>query len=73
MNLFKGLLFLHGHLTPDAARTQAAPRLEFGAHTAAAEIAPELGNRVLSRQWFGDGADDAQSLPQVGCVAGGCG
>lgn len=72
MNLFKGLLFLHGHLTTEH-RADTTARLEYGARTAAAEIAPELGNRVLSRQWFGDGANDAQSLPQVGCVVGGCG
>ncbi|WP_159016934.1 hypothetical protein [Cognatiluteimonas profundi] len=62
MNLFKGLLFLHGHLTT-VERTEATAREEYGARTAAAEIAPALGNRVLSRQWFGDGANDAQSLP----------
>jgi hypothetical protein len=72
MNLFKGLLFLHGHLASDD-RAEATSRLEYGAHTAADEIAPELGNRVLSRQWFGDGANDARSLPQLGCVVGGCG
>ena len=72
MNLFKGLLFLHGHLTTEY-RAEPTARLEYGARTAADDIAPELGNRVLSRQWFGDGANDAQSLPQVGCVAGGCG
>jgi hypothetical protein len=72
MNLFKGLLFLHGHLITDE-RPDATARHEYGAHTAAAEIAPALGNRVLSRQWFGGGANDSDSLQEVGCVVGGCG
>jgi hypothetical protein len=71
MNIYKGLLFLHGYVTdlnPDE-----AVRLEYGARTAADEIAPPLGNRVLSRQWFGTRAKAVDALPEVGCVVGGCG
>jgi len=71
MNIFKGLLFLHGYAT-DLTQDDAA-RLEYGARTAAAEIAPPLGNRVLSRQWFGAGAQASHQLPEAGCVVGGCG
>ena len=70
MNIFKGLLFLHGHITN--LEQDDAPRREYGAHTAADEIAPPLGNRVLSREWFGT-PPAAASLPEAGCVVGGCG
>ena len=69
MNIYKDLLFLHGHiLKPDD-----GARLEYGAHTATEEIAPPLGNRVLTRQWFGANASAADALPDAGCVVGGCG
>lgn len=71
MNIFKGLLFLHGYLTP-VDRVEESSRPEYGAHTAADDLAPPLGNRVLSRQWFGDSANDGHP-PEVGCVVGGCG
>jgi hypothetical protein len=71
MNIYKGLLFLHGYVT-DVPQDEPARR-EYGARTAADDIAPPLGNRVLSRQWFGAGAEAADKLPEVGCVVGGCG
>ena len=71
MNIYQGLLFLHGYVT-DLPR-DATARLAYGARTAADEVAPPLGNRVLSRRWFGAGAKAADALPDVGCVVGGCG
>ena len=71
MNIYKGLLFLHGYVSefkPDD-----GARLEYGARTATDEIAPPLGNRVLSRQWFGANASARDALPDGGCVVGGCG
>lgn len=77
MDIFKGLLFLHGHINPaDAAdfiEPAAQARREYGARTAATDLAPPLGNRGLSRQWFGRESRDPAPLPPVGCVAGGCG
>ena len=77
MDIFKGLLFLHGHLTSiDAADYTDAPllaRREYGAHTAAADLAPPLGNGVLSRAGSGAVIPTRQRLPELGCVAGGCG
>ena len=71
MNIFKGLLFLHGHIID--LEQDDAPRREYGARTAADEIAPPLGNRVLSREWFGTTSTTARSLPAAECVVGGCG
>jgi hypothetical protein len=71
MNIFKGLLFLHGHVLD--LDLDDAPRREYGARTAADEIAPPLGNRVLSREWFGPAPTAVGSLPEAGCVVGGCG
>ena len=71
MNIYKGLLFLHGYVSefkPDD-----GARLEYGARTATDEIPPPLGNRVLSRQWFGTGAQTSHQFPEAGCVVGGCG
>lgn len=50
MNLFKGLLFLHGHFT--TAEFAEDSRTEYGAATAAREFVPELGNRAASARWF---------------------
>ena len=71
MNTYKGLLFLHGHISD--LKPDDGARLEYGARTATDEIAPPLGNRVLSRQWFGPGAEAADTLTEAGCVVGGCG
>ena len=71
MNIYKGLLFLHGHISD--LKPDDGARLEYGARTATDEIAPPLGNRVLSRQWFGTDGQVADKLPEVGCVVGGCG
>ena len=74
MNIFKGLLFLHGYVSPAYIRefdADPTPRREFGAHTAAAELAAPLGNAVESRRWFG--AANPVAHPQAGCIAGGCG
>ena len=71
MNIYKGLLFLHGYVSE--LKQDDAARLEYGARTAADELAPPLGNRVLSRRWFGPRARASEQLPEVGCVVGGCG
>ena len=55
MNMFKGLLFLHGHFTrpEDLDETPVAGRAEYGARTAADDFARPLGNRAASAAWFG--------------------
>jgi hypothetical protein len=50
MNMFKGLMFLHGHFTRPEDLDEA--RSEYGAHTAAADFAPALGNRAASMSWL---------------------
>ena len=75
MNIFKGLLFLHGYVNPadyQAERDELARR-QFGAGTAAGEFVPPLGNRAASRRVFGARSERAVQLPEAGCVAGGCG
>lgn len=76
MNIFKGLLFLHGHINPADAGdfdefTDVTVRRDYGARTAARELAPPLGNRALSQRWFG--APAQSRLPEAGCIVGGCG
>ncbi len=78
MNIFKGLLFLHGHMNPAnpasfADDVDAEARYHYGARTAAAELAPPLGNRAASRRWFKSDPSAQPSLPEAGCVTGGCG
>ena len=75
MNIFKGLLFLHGYVDPAdyQAERDALVRRQFGAGTAASEFVPPLGNRAASRRAFGVRSDDGLRLPEAGCVAGGCG
>ena len=50
MNLFKGLMFLDGHFTRPEDLEE--PRAEYGAHTAAADFGPTLGNRAASAGWL---------------------
>ena len=77
MDIFKGLLFFHGHLTTldagDYADTPVLARRQYGAHTAADDFAPPLGNRVVSRGGSRVATPARQRLPELGCVAGGCG
>jgi hypothetical protein len=75
MNIFKGLLFLHGYINPAdyQAELDDPLRRQFGARTAASEFVPPLGNRAASRRAFGARSDDELRLPEAGCVAGGCG
>jgi len=70
MNIFKGLLFLHGHLTTDEFVDDDK---HYGAATAAREFAPELGNRAASAKWFGlrSAPSDASRIDKV-APAGGC-
>jgi hypothetical protein len=71
MNIFKGLLFLHGHINPAdyADFADGEPRREYGARTAADDLAAPLGNRAASSSWLGRaGAETPQ-----GCIVGGCG
>ena len=75
MNIFKGLLFMHGHVNPasvdDFIGDQA--RLHYGASTAADEVAPPLGNRAASQSWLRLDPAPANRFPEAGCIAGGCG
>ncbi|GAB3387746.1 hypothetical protein [Lysobacter fragariae] len=64
MNLFKGLLYLLDNDPP--ASPVLVDNRRFGAATAAAEFAAELGNRVASERWFGKArASDEQP---AGCT-----
>ena len=51
MNMFKGLMFLDGHFTRPEDLEE--PRAEYGAHTAADDFGPTLGNRAASVSWLG--------------------
>jgi hypothetical protein len=75
MNIFKGLLFLHGYVNPAdyQAELDDQIRRQFGARTAATEFVPPLGNGAQSQRRFGPGAPPATRVPEAGCVAGGCG
>ena len=75
MNIFQGLLFLHGYISPADYRAHQddQTRTRFGARTAADDFVPPLGNRAASRRLFGASSNDAVVMPEVGCVAGGCG
>ncbi|MEO6066091.1 MAG: hypothetical protein ABIP49_09970 [Lysobacterales bacterium] len=55
MNMFKGLLFLHGHSTrpEDLDDAPASGRAEYGARTAANDFVRPLGNRAASSARFG--------------------
>ena len=70
MNIFKGLLFLHGYVNPAdyQAELDDQIRRQFGARTAATEFVPPLGNGAQSQRRFG-----ATPATEAGCVAGGCG
>ena len=74
MNIFKGLLFLHGYIDPADFRAEPAdqPRRQFGARTAAGDFVAPLGNRAASERAFGQ-RKLAAAPTQLGCVAGGCG
>lgn len=61
MNIYKGLMFLHGHfIRPEDLEE---PRLEYGAHTAAADFAPPLGNRAASAAWLAGRSHLSPSQP----------
>ena len=74
MNIFSGLLFLHGYTNPAdyQAELDDQIRRQFGARSAAGEFARPLGNGAASRRQFGT-PPAAAAAPQVGCGAGGCG
>ena len=74
MNIFKGLLFLHGYTNPAdyQAELDDQIRRQFGAGTAASEFVPPLGNRAAAQRAFGVPPRPAPLL-EAGCVAGGCG
>ena len=63
MNIFKGLLFLEGYLTPSALTEE-----DFG---------PSYGNKIASQRSFGDSFGGPESAhPPVAvdaCSAAGCG
>ena len=75
MNIFKGLLFLHGYTNPAdyQAELDDQIRRQFGAGTAASEFVPPLGNRAAAQHAFGTPSRPTVPLPEAGCVAGGCG
>lgn len=68
LDLFKGLLFLHGHFaTPEF--LDDTPH--FGAATAADDFAPPLGNAAASQRWFGPrGRAPTAAGAEEDCVAG---
>jgi hypothetical protein len=74
MNIFKGLLFLHGYINPAdyQAGLDDQIRRRFGAATAASEFVPPLGNHAAAQRAFGPPPRTAPVL-EAGCVAGGCG
>ncbi|MEO6264127.1 MAG: hypothetical protein ABIO58_04060 [Luteimonas sp.] len=73
MNIFKGLLFLQGYVNA-ADFVDAHERPHYGAATVARKLAPPLGNRAASRDWFGsDGGKPVDPGIDAGCVVGGCG
>jgi hypothetical protein len=74
MNIFKGLLFLHGYVNPAdyEAELDDKVRRQFGARTADRDFVAPLGNQAASRRRFGT-PSQALHAPQAGCVAGGCG
>ena len=75
MNIFKGLLFLHGYANPAdyQAELDDQMRHQFGADTAAGDFAAPLGNRAASGRAFRTPSNRAAPLPDAGCVVGGCG
>ena len=75
MNIFKGLLFLHGYANPAdyQAELDDQVRRQFGARTAARDFVPPLGNRAAADRAFRTLSNRAVQLPETGCVAGGCG
>ena len=75
MNIFKGLLFLHGYANPAdyQAELDDQVRQQFGAGTAARDFAAPLGNRAASERALRTSSARAVRLPEAGCVAGGCG
>jgi hypothetical protein len=75
MNIFKGLLFLHGYANPAdyQAELDDQVRRQFGAGTAASEFVAPLGNRAASQRTFRTPSHRAAPLPDAGCVVGGCG
>ena len=75
MDIFKGLLFLHGYMNPADYRAEPDDpiRHQFGARTAAGDFVPPLGNRAASQHRFGTAPRRVAPSPEAGCVAGGCG
>jgi hypothetical protein len=74
MNIFKGLLFLHGYTSPADYRAELDDQIrrQFGARTAAGDFVAPLGNRAASARSFGSRRVDVAGS-ELGCVAGGCG
>ena len=76
MNIFKGLLFLHGYINPADYQAELDDQIrhQFGAASVGNELARPLGNGAESRRRFGPAANVAATrLPEAGCVTGGCG
>jgi hypothetical protein len=72
MDIFKGLLFLQGYVNATDF-VDAHARQRYGAATLAGRLAEPLGNRSLSRRWFGAADRDSIATDGVGCVVGSCG
>jgi hypothetical protein len=73
MNIFKGMLFLQDYVNATD-EVDVHQRPHYGAATVARKLAPPLGNRAASGDWFGGKEVRAKSASgQSACVVGGCG
>lgn len=73
MNIFKGMLFLQDYVNATD-EVDVHERPHYGAATVAKTLAPPLGNRAASGDWFGGSEARAKSAGgQLPCVVGGCG
>lgn len=70
MNLFKGLLFLHGYIARPDAFDGERPR--YGAATVADKLDHEFGNVAASRRLFGGSAAGRKRSRDAPCLEGGC-
>jgi len=73
MNIYKGMLFLQDYVNATV-EVDIHQRPHYGAATVARKLAPPLGNRAASGDWFGGREASASSASgQSPCGVGGCG
>jgi len=72
MNIFKGMLFLQDYVNATD-EVDVHQRPHYGAATVARKLAPPLGNRAASGDWFGNEVRAQSVSAQSPCVVGGCG